>query len=330
MKRNLYLSSNGRLHRKESTIYYYTKDGTRVIPIDQVKSITAIGRVSVTSGVISFLSQKGIPLHFFGYYGNYEGSFYPRRRLVSGFAIVAQAAAHLDVHRRMRIARAIVQSCIKNMVFVCTRYAHKQSELSDVVLQLEAAHDQVPSAVDVAELMSIEGRAWIAYYSGFNLMLTNFRMGGRVKRPPNNPVNALISFGNSLLYSTILTQIFHTQLDPSISFLHEPMERRFSLALDIAEVFKPSLVHLLILKALNLRQLTLDDFDHETGCCLLNESGRRTFLSLLDANLRETVRHPHLKKSVSNEYLLRLDCYKLQRHITENSDYSPFLASRGY
>ena len=88
--------------------------------------------------------------------------------------------------------------------------------------------------------MGIEGRIRNIYYKSYNLFLKDgFHMNGREKRPPNNPINALISFGNSLMYTAVLGQIYRTQLDPSISYLHEPSTRRFSLSLDLAEIFKP-------------------------------------------------------------------------------------------
>jgi len=199
VKHNLYLSVNGRLHRKESTIYYYTKEGKRVLPVDQIKAIFAVGRISVTSGVISFLSKQGLPLHFFGYYGNYEGSFYPKRRLVSGYAVVNQAAAHLDRDRRLEVAKAIVDSCISNMVSIVDSYHPRVQDLNPILGNLNGTRNEVKGRSSVPELLSVEGRAWSIYYDAFEKIIKKLEMGPRVKRPPNNPVNALISLGNSLL-----------------------------------------------------------------------------------------------------------------------------------
>ncbi|MHA1780453.1 MAG: type I-B CRISPR-associated endonuclease Cas1b [Candidatus Thorarchaeota archaeon] len=330
MKRNLYLNKNGLLKRKESTIYYITKGGKRALPVDQIKAIFAIGHVSVTSGVISFFSKMGLPLHFFGHYGYYEGSFYPRKKLVSGFAIVHQAAAYIDPARRLAIASSIVRSCIESMVAILNQYVSRMTALQPIVSDLVLSLDEIQHATNIPVLMSIEGHAWTIYYSAFDIIIKKFDMGPRVRRPPNNPVNALISFGNSLLYSTVITQIYHTQLDPSISFLHEPSARRFSLALDIAEVFKPEFVNKLIFNLLNLKTLTLDHFDQDLNYCLLNETGRQIFLSAFDKALRTTRKHPKLKRSVSNEFLIRLDCYKLLKHVTEGRPYRPYSTNRGF
>ncbi|MEM4736187.1 MAG: type I-B CRISPR-associated endonuclease Cas1b [Candidatus Thorarchaeota archaeon] len=329
MKRNLYLTKNGRLCRQESTIYYYTREGRRAVPVNQVKAIFAVGRITVTSGAISFFSHLGLPIHFFGHYGTYEGSFYPRKRLISGHALIRQAAAHMNQSRRTEIARSIVTSCVLNMMSVLSPYRWRKKQLVSVISELQAVLEEIPKAGDIPTLMSIEGRAWNIYYGAFDIILTGFTMGPRVRRPPNNPVNALISFGNSLLYSVVLTQLYHTQLDPSISFLHEPLERRFSLALDISEVFKPGFVDVTIFRVLNTRTLSEDDFERDLNYCVLNEEGRRKFLLEFDALLRTTVKHPGLRRNVSNELLIRLDCYKLLKAVVENRPFVPFLLSRG-
>ncbi len=330
MKRNLYLTANGRLLRKESTLHFVNREGRTIIPVEQVKAIYAVGHITLTSGVISFLSSLGIPIHFFGHYGNFEGSFYPRRRLISGYAVVNQAEAYLDADRRLLIAGEIVHASIQNMVHTCRQHKTKGEPLSPAVDSLEECAEEIDDCRSVPELMSVEGRAWGIYYETFDHIIKDFEMGPRVRRPPNNPVNALISFGNSLLYSAVLTQLYHTQLDPSISYLHEPLERRYSLALDLAEVFKPVLVDSVIFYVLNLKLITAEDFNQELNSCLLADTGRRTFIRKFEDRLRETARHPRLKRKVSREYLLRLDAYKLLKHVCEGSEYSPYLARRGW
>ncbi|MHA1813726.1 MAG: type I-B CRISPR-associated endonuclease Cas1b [Candidatus Thorarchaeota archaeon] len=330
MKRNLYLNTNGRLHRKESTIYYITREGRSIVPVEQVKAVFAVARISVTSGVISFFSQRGIPIHFFGYYGSYEGSFYPRKRFVSGYAVVNQVGAYLDDRRRQQIASSIVAACIANMRHFVRRYESRVVGLEGAVSDLKALEDEVTSDLSPSALMSIEGQAWITYYWALDRIIADYEMGARVRRPPNNPVNAMVSFGNGLLYAAVLTQIYHTQLDPSVSFLHEPLERRFSLALDLSEMFKPELVGGLIARLLNLGMISLDHFDQQLNYCLLNDIGRRIFLSEFDALLRRTHKHQRLKRHISNEFLLRLEAYKLLKHVCENVPYDAFRTDRGH
>jgi CRISPR-associated protein Cas1 len=128
-------------------------------------------------------------------------------------------------------------------------------------------------------------------------------------------VNALISFGNSLLYSTVLSEIYHTQLNPTISYLHEPFERRYSLALDLSEIFKPILVDRLIFYLVNKRMLKEEDFEKDINYCLLNEKGRKIFLKEYDERLKKIIKHRELNRKVSYRRLIRLEAYKLMKQL---------------
>jgi CRISPR-associated protein Cas1 len=175
--------------------------------------------------------------------------------------------------------------------------------------------------------MGCEGRARSSYYKGFSKILRErVEFTKRVRRPPDNPVNALISFTNGLVYANVLTQIYRTQLNPTISFLHEPGARRFSLALDLSEVFKPILADRLIFKLINNRQISERDFAQDLNCCYLKESGRKTILKEWDARLQTTIEHRRLRRKVSYERLIRLECYKLVKHLTNVESYVGFRA----
>lgn len=139
-------------------------------------------------------------------------------------------------------------------------------------------------------------------------------------------INCLISFGNSLLYTNTLSEIYHTQLNPTISYLHEPSERRFSLSLDLSEIFKPILVDRIIFKLVNNRMLGEEDFLDELNFCYLNDRGRRTFLAEWDEKLRTTIKHPLLKRKVSYQRLIRLECYRLIKHLLGDKPYVAFRA----
>ena len=144
--------------------------------------------------------------------------------------------------------------------------------------------------------------------------------------PPSNPLNALISFGNSLCYSVCLRQLYHTALDPTVSYLHEPGDRRFSLALDLAEVFKPLLVDRAIFRLVKTRQIQPSDFEKRLGGTYLTESGRKTFVEHWDERLRQTIKHRSLDRKISYERLVRLDAYRLVRHLCDPDEdpYSGF------
>ena len=149
-------------------------------------------------------------------------------------------------------------------------------------------------------------------------------MGERTKQPPENEVNALISFGNMMCYVETLKAIHQTQLDPTISFLHTPGERRYSLCLDISEIFKPIIVDRVIFKVLNKRQLSEKDFDKSVNRCLLSERGKKIFVKEIEDRCNETIRHRTLGRNVSYRHLIKLECYKLQKDILGIEEYDPF------
>jgi CRISPR-associated protein Cas1 len=143
--------------------------------------------------------------------------------------------------------------------------------------------------------------------------------------PPSNEMNALISFGNAVCYAACLGQLYHTQLNPTISFLHEPGMRRYSLALDLAEIFKPLLVDRTIFALLNKKVLQADDFERKANGCWLKEKGRKRFMEAWDKRMGETIQHRKLGRSVSYKRLIRLECYKLSKHILGMDPYVPFV-----
>lgn len=321
MKKNLHIVSEGILERHENTIYFINKKGKRPLPIENISQVYAHGPLTISSGVIHYFSQKGIPIHFFGYYGFYDGTYYPRERLLSGALLVKQAEHYLDSQKRLVLARKFVHGSISNMLRTISEY-----KIEGKREELEAFLPQVESAGTITDLMNVEARSRISYYACFDSILNeDFRFEKRTRQPPENELNALISFGNSLLYTTVLGEIYNTQLNPTISYLHEPSERRFSLCLDVSEIFKPLIVDRLIFFLINKRIIQKSDFRQELDGLLLNENGRKTFLKYYDEKLQTTIKHRSLKRSVSYRKLIRLEAYKLTKHLMEIKEYKPFV-----
>jgi len=313
-KKNFYILSDGRLIRKENTLYFENEDGKKPIPINAVYAIYALGSLSITSKAISLLAKEGVCIHFFNRYGYYIGSFYPRETLISGDLLVRQVEHYLDSDRRLYLAKRFVEGAIKNMQKVLAPYG--------LSLDFDTDLDDVNS---IQELMGFEALARQSYYRLFDEILKDFEFGERSRRPPKNEINAMISFGNSLLYSTIISELYHTQLNPTISYLHEPFERRFSLALDIAEIFKPFIVDRLIFYLVNKRIIKAEDFNRDLDCVLLNENGYRKFIKAFNEKLESTIKHKQLKRNVSYQRLIRLECYKLIKHLLGVEKYKPLV-----
>ena len=299
----------------------------RTIPVEDVDAIWSFRELDLNSKVLNFLAQKKIPVHFFNYYGFYSGSFYPREYLQAGFLLVKQVKHYSSNVKRLTISRELIGAALHNIL---RNLRYRDVRGTDLLIETEAVQTEVlrlNEVKDIGQLMACEGRARAAYYKAFEKIIKrDVEFKKRVRRPPDNMVNALISFTNGLVYSSVLTQIYRSQLDPTISFLHEPGFRRFSLALDLAEVFKPVLADRLIFKLFNNGQLSEKHFAQDLNCCYLKESGRKIVLQEWDARLNTTIEHRRLKRKVSYERLIRLECYKLVKHLTEVEEYKGFRA----
>lgn len=179
---------------------------------------------------------------------------------------------------------------------------------------------------DIKQVLSVEGKIWAEFYSTFKYFLPeDFIMNKRVKRPPDNPINALISFGNTLLYTKTISQIYNTHLNQTISFLHEPSESRFSLSLDLSEVFKPIIVFKTIFELVNNKKIKVcEHFDKKYNYALLNDEGKKIFISAFEDRINQTFMHSKLKRQVSYLHAIKLDGYKLIKNIVENKDFKPF------
>jgi len=327
MKRNYYLLKSGRLKRKQNTLYLESDSAKVPIPVTNVEAIYAFGELDVNSKLLVFLSQNHIPVHFFNYYGFYSGTYYPREYLPSGALLVKQVEHYLDEGKRLRLAREFVKGAIHNILKNLAHYRKHGKPVDETMEAIEHERGKIEGTQSIEELMSVEGRIREHYYRSFSVFLREgFELERRVKRPPDNMINCLISFGNSMLYSTVLSEIYHTQLNPTVSYLHQPSERRFSLSLDLSEVFKPILVDRIIFKLVNNRMVSEEHFLKELKFCYLNDRGRRVFLEEWDTRLRTTIKHPALRRSVSYQRLIRLECYKLIKHLIGDKPYEAFQA----
>ena len=179
---------------------------------------------------------------------------------------------------------------------------------------------------DVEELMGIEGAIHRRYYASWqSVFIPDVDFSKRVRRPPDNMVNTLISFLNGLMYTTCLSEIYVTQLNPTISYLHSPMDRRFSLCLDISEIFKPMIVDRLIFSLINKNMISEEDFNKESNYWYLSEKSKRVIVSEYDKYMKQKVRYKTLHRDVSYRHLIRLECYKLVRSLVEGETYEPYV-----
>ena len=330
MKKSYYLFNPGRLSRQDNTLKFQPVDEhgvegqPRYLPIETVDNIYCFGSLDANSAMYNFLGKHQVAVHFFDYYEHYTGSFMPKEYLLAGKMQVEQTKYYLSDKKRMVVAQKFVSGGAMNMLKNLQYYNNRQKDVATQIESIVRLILAIPETTKVPELMGIEGNIRQRYYEAFDVIINDFEMGDRTKQPPNNEVNTLISFGNMMCYTMCLDQIFHTQLNPTIGFLHEPGYRRYSLALDLAEIFKPILVDRTIFSLLNKKQIQSSDFRMDMNRCVMKESARKTFAQAFEDKLKETFKHRNIGKTVSYKHLVKLECYKLSKHLLGIEEYKPF------
>lgn len=324
----LYIFSSGVLERKNNTISIVNESGERkYLPVENIREIHIFGEVDFNKRLLEFLTEKNIILHIYNYYGYYSGSYYPREHYNSSFVLLKQVEKYLNNEERLKIAKKIVYGAGKNIIRNLLDYKEKESSLIDIVEGIEVLMKKIENVSNIEELMGIEANIREGYYQSFDRIIksNDFSMEKRTKRPPENEINALISFGNSLLYTTVLSQIYQTHLDPRIGYLHTSNHRKFTLNLDIAEIFKPVIVDRLIFTLLNKKQITKKDFLKDMNGVFLNDKGRKTFVQEFNNKLETTIYSQKLKRNVSYRSLIRIEAYKIEKHIINDQEYFPYV-----
>lgn len=322
---NHHIFADGELSRSEDTLRIDTLDGeTKYLPVESVGTLYLHGQIDFNTRALGLLNDHGTTVHVFGWKDYYKGSYLPKRQHQSGNTVVEQVRAYDDRDRRMEIAQLMIRASMHNMRSNLKYYDARDREFSDAIERLEDQMEAVERIDDIQELRGAEATARKAYYSCFDDILRDpFELTRREYNPPSNEANALVSFLNAMVYTTCVSAIRKTALDPTVGYVHEPGDRRFTLSLDIADIFKPILADRVLFRLVNRQQLDLDDFERELEGCLLNEDGRLTVLEAYEETLDETVSHPRLNRNVSYKTLVQTDVYSLKKHILTDEPYRP-------
>lgn len=326
MKQSFYVYNDGEIKRKDNTLQFRTYEGEkRDIPIERISDIYVMSEMSFNTAFLNYISQYGIPIHFFNYYNFYTGSYYPRESLLAGQLLVNQVEYYRDSVKRIKIAQKIIDAASFNIYRNLRHYNGRGKEVSKWMNEIDGLRKQIEKTNTINELMGIEGNIRQQYYAAWNVIVNQeIKFEKRVMHPPDNMINSLISYVNSLIYSKTLSEVYHTQLNPTISYLHEPGVRRYSLCLDISEVFKPLIGDRLIFSLLNRKQITEESFTQELNFLHLKKEASKLIVRELENSLKKTIKHKELGRQVSYQYLIRLELYKLIKHIIGEKEYEGF------
>lgn len=319
----LYLLSNTQLSRRDNTLLVKPKDSkARRFPVESLKHIVVLGSVQFNSELASFLGKNGVRLSFHDYYGYFSGSLESAHPHQAGAVHLAQARIILDEVQRLALAKTLLSAGLQNLMANLRYYCYRgKTELKPVLAEMQQHHDGMLAAGSVEQMMGYEGMTRQAYYAAWQFISPALTVVKRTRRPPEDRINALISFCNSLVYSACKHELSKTHLDPTLSFVHAPTQARASLSLDLAEVFKPVLSDRLIFTLVNRQMLGDGAFVEEPKLCYLSESGRRVVVELF----REKMDKDRLGEMRGYRALILQEAFRLQAHVLSLESYQPFL-----
>lgn len=329
--KNLYILSIGKIYRKQNNLYFKPKDKEpKPIPIENLNNIFILNKVSFSFQAIKMLLDREICVHLF-YISENKGIFYflgsilPKQKNISGIIHLRQAKYFFDNEKRKEIALEIVDSVRYNCIKILEKYEESKEFANKLrsfnVFSMYEANKK--SSFDFDLIRGIEGNIWNIFYEGIDKILKYYKIEKREKRPPKNEANSIISFCNSLLYSIVLSEIYKTHLDPTISFLHEPRERRFSLALDLSEPFKPIVTFRILIYLVNNSIINQNHFIRGLEGILLNEFGRKIVIEEFEKKINEPIKIKGLGK-FSLQTFIRKQAYNLERAIIEDVKFNAF------
>jgi CRISPR-associated protein Cas1 len=315
----LYISKDAKIQSDSRTLLVKTADGGRArFPIETLKHVVITGEAGLTSDVIALCARNDVRVTVLDWFGNAVG---PLSSPSSGAVHLAQARHALDPDLRLALAKTIVVNAIANLRANLRYRAYRgASELKTAIEKLKELEEKAHPANSVESLMGYEGNARAWYYEAWKIVDPRLDFGARVRRPPNNPLNCLISWFNGLIYSSMKHQIATTHLDQTISFLHSPEEQRSSLALDLAEAFKPHVVDGLIFQIVLRDELDPAWFHENEGVCRLSETGRRHTLEKWIARTEADKDDEYSFKD-----LFRRQALSLERHVLGIEKFEPFV-----
>ncbi len=326
MSESYFIFSNGEMKRKDNVVRITASDGrTKDLKIEMTRDIYLFGEIDTNTKCLNYLASMKIPIHIFNYYGYYTGTFYPKESNVSGKLFVKQVENYTDKTKRLEIAQLIIEAASSNILRNLRYYQERGRNLEEGIEQIKALRKGINRTENIEELMGIEGTVRKIYYENWRKIInqeTDFEK--RVKRPPDNMVNTMISFLNTLVYTACLSEIYVSQLNPTISYLHSVGERRFSLSLDIAEIFKPLLADRIIFTLLNKKMISEKDFAKDSNYFYIKEKAQKLLLKTFNERLETTIKHRDLNRKVSYRHLMRLEAYKLVKHLMEDKKYEGF------
>ena len=311
---------DARLNRHENALVVTSDAGRKAIPLNGVKHVLCMGDGSISIRLLKDMGRRGIRFTILDAGGRFLGAFEPEDETPSGRVRIGQAQLFLDEDARLRIAKSIVRAQANSMRGLLQRYRRNGTIGLDSSLEgIQGALEVIERAATHEELMGAEGLARAFLHDSFGRVSPDATLERRIRRPPPDPVNSLMSFFNMLLYSACANELAKTHLDRSVSFLHSPGTGRRSLSIDMAETFRPVLSDALILSTFRRGQADDSWWIRNPGVCLLSEKGRIKTTERFWSRIEERSGTETLRQAIYRQ------CMSLEREALGIGSFKPFV-----
>lgn len=298
------------------------------VPLINIEGVVIMGRATVSPAVVTELLNRHIPLSFLTTTGRYLGRLEPELTK-NIFVRKAQWQAAGETEKSLHLVRGFIRGKLKNYR---TALLRKQRERTDGNFQtatdrLKQILSSLTSTATIDSLRGLEGAGSAAYFQCFDSLIRSegFSFEARRRRPPTDPVNALLSLGYSLLSHDIQSAVNIVGFDPYLGYLHVERYGRPSLALDLMEEFRPIVVDAMVLNAINNRIITPADFTTEpiSNAVSLTPEALRTFLRLYEQKKQSNFTHPVMGKKCTYQESFEIQGRLMAKYLMEEIDQYP-------
>lgn len=311
---------SAKIAKRGETVEISVKDQTvQSVRLADISQVVLMGNIYVTTPTIREMMDREIPISWHSYGGWFVG-----HTMGTGHKNVevrtAQYRTSFDERACLRVAKGLVTAKIQNSRTLLRRNWKEDEKPSDLLEGMQSDIRRVGKAEDLQTLLGLEGTAASRYFSGFTNMLSqemriDFDFSKRNRRPPTDPVNALLSYAYSLLTRTWTVTLSAVGLDPYRGYYHQPRYGRPALALDLMEPFRPLIADSCVLQAINNGEVRAEDFIHAAGSVALSNDGRKRFIAAYERRLSHEVTHPLFGYRVSYRRLLEIQARLFARYL---------------
>lgn len=327
MKETLYIFDSGySISKNLESIECNKKIEDRVekytIPAERIESIEIYGNVIITNPFFELSNSYNIPIYLNTYYGNPIGKFIPESENLNIIRL-NQYKIYFDVIKKLHIAKSIVKTAMENRIKILQKFG-KSIDVSTQINEIIELKEKLDKIDSLTSLRGMEGNYMKSYFEGFAKLLKNLKFDGRSRQPPKDSGNAILSWGNVILYNKVRNILYKTGLDTKLGFLHDPHDGRDSLAIDISEIFRPIIVDTIILRLDHKSNLLESHFESDEIKTYLNQKGKKIWINEFNAFLESSSYYPTLNRKIAIHEKIKIEAYNLIKYLNEETaEYNP-------